>query len=134
MRRVISSLLVGLGGFLLVMSLVVKFYTYPTLAVAPIDQDSVTALSAEDAVVFETDPTVLTEIVTDLEVESTTRSDVEDSEKATEDQGKEVRVWAGTQTVRCDDGVVRSQSADLTAFDANTSEAINCCDAFVEKE
>jgi hypothetical protein len=92
----------------------------------------VTSLSATDAVIFDTNPSVLDETVTDLEVKSTTRGDVEASEKASEDLGEEVRVWVGTQTITDADGVIRSQSRDSTAFDAHTSEAIDCCDNFAE--
>lgn len=134
MRRVVPVVLVGLGAFLLVATVLIKFYAYPKLAVAPADQDSVTRLAAEDAIVFETDPTLLTEIRTDLDVVSTTRGDVEASEEASEDAGDEVLVWVGTQTVTDDGGTIRSQSRDRTAFDAHTSEAVDCCDNFVEDQ
>lgn len=132
MRRLVSPILVGLGVFVLIAVALVKFYAYPRVAVAPLDQNSVTSLSATDAVIFDTNPSVLDETVTDLDVKSTTRGDVEASRKASEDLGEEVRVWLGTQTITDAEGVVRSQSRDSTAFNAHTSKAIDCCDNFSE--
>jgi hypothetical protein len=125
MRRFAAPVLFGLGAFLLVAAALLKFYAYPQLAVAPIDQDSVTYLSAEDATVFDTSS--LKEITVDLEVASTTRGDVAASEEA----GDDVRVWVGTTTVTSDDGVVRSQSIERAAHDARTGEAVNCCGGFI---
>ncbi|WP_227466265.1 DUF3068 domain-containing protein [Nocardioides dongkuii] len=134
MRRVVPAVLVGVGVFLLVAAALLKFYAYPALAVAPIDQDSVTNLSAEDAIIFETDPNFLREVVTDLSVVNTTRGDVEASQEASDEEGEEVRVWAGTQTITSDDGAIRSQSRDRAAFDAHTGEAVDCCGGFSESE
>lgn len=134
MRRFIPPVMVGLGVFLLLAAALIKFYAYPKLAVAPIDQDSVTNLEASDAVVFDTDPSLLTEVRTDLTVATTTRGDVEASEAATEESGTETRVWAGTTTIVDSEGKVLSQGADRTAFDARTAEAVDCCDGFVEDE
>lgn len=128
MRRFLGPVLIGLGAFLLVAAVLLKFYAYPKLAVAPIDQNSVTHTEATDATIFDTG--TLEEITTDLEVADTTRGDVAASEKA----GDNTRVWTGTQTIRSSDGVIRSQGADRAAFDAHTGEAINCCDAFSEDE
>jgi hypothetical protein len=136
MRRFIPPVLVGLGVFILVASALIKFYAYPKLAVAPVDQDSVTRLSATDAIVFDTDPNFLREVSADLSVASTTRADVKASEKATDDLGAPTRVWIGTQTITDDKGIIRSQSADSTVFDANTAENVDWGDgySFVEDE
>ncbi|NPC95321.1 DUF3068 domain-containing protein [Nocardioides sp. zg-DK7169] len=122
----------GLGVFLLVAAALLKFYAYPKLAVAPIDQDSETTLTAEGAVIFDTDPSMLTEIMVDLTAVSTTRGDVEASREASDDQGTDVRVWADTQTITSDDGEIRSQSRGRAAFDAHTGEAVDCCGGFSE--
>lgn len=134
MRRFMSSLLVGVGVFVLIAAALLKFYAYPKLAVAPKDQNSVTSLSATGATIFDTNPAVLSEVTTDLTVKSTTKGDVPASESASDKLGRDVVVWAGTQTIVDGDGTVRSQSADRTAFDASTSEAVDCCDNFVEDE
>jgi hypothetical protein len=126
MRRLLGPLLFGLGAFLLVAGLLIKFYAYPRLAVAPIDQNSVTKLQATGAEIF--DAATLKPLTTDLSVQSRTVGDV----KASQERGNNVRVWVGTTSIRSDDGVVRSRSTTRTAFDATTAEAVNCCGAFNE--
>ena len=126
MRRFLGPILFGLGAFLLVAGLLLKFYAYPRVAVAPIDQDSVTKLQATGAEVFDT--TTLKPITTDLSIQSRTVGDV----KASEKEGNNVRVWVGTTSIRSDDGVVRSRSTERSPFDATTAKAVNCCGAFDE--
>ena len=126
MRRIAGPLLFGLGAFLLVAGLLLRFYAYPKLATAPIDQNSVTRLEASDATLF--DATTLKEIQTDLSIQSRTVGDV----KASEDAGDNTRVWVGTTSIRSSDGVVRSRSTNRTPFEGTTAEAVNCCGAFVE--
>lgn len=46
MRRIVVPVLVGVGCFLIVAALMVRFYAYPKLAVAPVNQNSVTKLQA----------------------------------------------------------------------------------------
>jgi len=126
MRRVLGFVLLGLGAFLLVAAVMVRFYAYPNLAVAPIDQNSVTDLEAEGATIFDTG--TLEEITTDLDVASRTVGDVE----GTEDAGDDIRVWVSTTTIRTSDGTVVSQSTERSPFDATSGEAVNCCGAFDE--
>lgn len=119
MRRFFGPVLLGLGGFLVVGALLMRFYAYPTLAVAPVDPDSVTELSAQDVVLFDSNPEVLDTITTDLDIVSRTVGDVE----ATEDAPDGTRVWVSTTSVRDEDGVVRSRSAEVIPMDARTAEA-----------
>lgn len=119
MRRFFGPVLLGLGGFLVVGALLMRFYAYPTLAVAPVDPDSVTELSAQDVVLFDSNPEVLDTITTDLTIVSRTKGDV----AATEEAPEGTRVWVSTTSVRDSDGVVRSRSAELIPMDARTSEA-----------
>lgn len=130
MRRFLSVALIALGGFLVVSALLMRFYAYPNLAVAPIDQNSVTNLSASDATIL--DVSTLKPITTDLAVESRTVSDVEASEEATEEAGEEVRVWVNTTSIQSADGEVRSRSTDRAAFDASSGLAVDCADCFRE--
>ena len=130
MRRLLPPVLVGLGVFLLVGAAMLKFYAYPQLAVAPKDQDSVTRLSATDAVVFSTDPAFLREVSMDLAVVNTTRGDIE----ATDEAPDGTLVWADTQTVKNTDGVVLTQSVSLAAHDEHTGEAVDCCGTFFEDD
>lgn len=130
MRRFFPPALAGFGVFLLVAAALIKFYAYPQLAVAPEDQDSITRLTAEDAVVFSTEPSLLTEVKMDLEVTNTTRGDIE----ATNDAPDGTLVWADTQTVKNTDGDTLSQSISLAAHDAHTGEAVDCCGSFVQED
>lgn len=127
-RQVLGLVLAGLGAFLVVVAALVRFYVAPTLAVAPIDQNSETSLEAKDAILFDT--TTLAPITTDLSVVARTVGDVKASEKAPGD----TLVWVSTTTIKSADGVIRSQSVKRAAFDESTAEAVNCCDNFMETE
>jgi hypothetical protein len=126
MRRILGPLLVGVGCFLIVAALMVRFYAYPKLAVAPVNQDSVTKLQAEDATFFNTG--TLTEEQTDLSVENQTLGDAE----ATEEAGDDVRVWYGSTSIRAEDGTIISRSQERVAFGATDGAAVNCCGAYTE--
>lgn len=116
----------GVGALLFVVALLVHFYVAPTLAVAPVDQNSVTKLEAKNATLFDT--ATLKPITTDLFVSARTVGDVAGSKAA---PGNAV-VWVNTTTVKSADGVIRSQSVKRAAFDKVTAEAVNCCDNFME--
>jgi hypothetical protein len=128
MRRILPPVLVGLGLFLFVTGLLVRFYAYPELAQTPVDQNGVTYLEANGATLFDT--TTLSEITTDLSIQNRTVGDV----KASEDAPDGVQIWVGTTSVRDSEGTVRSRSAERVAFDAHTGEAVNCkgCDTWDE--
>lgn len=126
MRRLLGPILVGIGAFLVVTGVLSRFYAYPALAVAPIDQNSVTSLEATGATIF--DLSTLKEVTTDMSVKNATRGDV----KASEDAGDNTRVWTSTTSYRDQIGNIRSRSAERYAFDAHTGEAINCCGGFEE--
>ncbi|MDP3890190.1 DUF3068 domain-containing protein [Nocardioides sp.] len=126
MRGKLGPILVGLGAFLLVAALLLKVFAYPQLAVAPIDQESVTELTGPGATVFDTG--TLSEITTDLTTTANTVGDIE----ASQEQGDNVRVWVNTSSTRSDDGVVRSRSIERVAFDAHTGEAVDCCGTYAE--
>jgi hypothetical protein len=126
MRRILGPVLVGLGCFCLAVALLVRFYAYPELAVAPVNQNSVTKLQAEDATYFNTG--TLSEETTDFSVQNLTLGDAE----ATEEAEDGVRVWFGSTSIRAADGTIVSRSQERVAFDAHTGAAVNCCDAFTE--
>jgi Porin PorA len=126
MRRLLGPILVGIGAFLVVTGLLARFYAYPALAVAPVDQNSVTDLEAADATIL--DLSTLKEVTTDMTVVNRTVGDVDASEEA----GDNTRVWTGTTSYRDQIGNIRSRSAERYAFDAHTGEAINCCGSFEE--
>lgn len=118
----------GVGALLFVVAAMVRFYVAPALAVAPMDQNSVTYLEARDALLFDSNPDVLAPITTDLTIRAKTVGDVKASEKAPGD----AVVWTGTTTITSADGVIRSQSTKRAAFDKRTAEAVNCCGGFME--
>jgi hypothetical protein len=124
----LGAVLAGIGALLFVAGGLVHFYVLPTLAVVPLDQNSVTSLEAKDATLFDT--ATLAPITTDLSVQAHTVSDVDASKKAPGNTA----VWVSTTTVKSADGTIRSQSVKRAAFDAATSEAVNCCDNFMETE
>jgi len=126
MRRLLGPILVGIGAFLVVTGLLARFYAYPALAVAPIDQNSVTKLEAKDATIL--DLSTLKQVTTDMSVVNKTVGDV----PASEDAGDNTRVWTGTTSYRDEIGNIRSRSAERYAFDAHTGAAINCCGGFEE--
>ncbi|MFZ2503077.1 MAG: DUF3068 domain-containing protein [Nocardioides sp.] len=127
MRR-LGLILVGLGAFLLVTAMLVKFYAYPKLAVAPKNQDSVTTLVGPGATIFDT--STLKEVQTDLTRKVRTIGDV----KAADEQGGNAVVWYSKSSTKSSDGVVRSRSTDKVAFNATTGEAIDCCGTYEETE
>jgi hypothetical protein len=130
MRRILSPVLIGLGAFLVISALMLRFYALPRLAVAPIDQSSVTVLTAKDAVVFNSDPDVLADVTTDLTVTSNTVGDVKASEAAPDG----VRVWNNTTSVRMADGTIFNRSVERAAFDEKTGVNVDCCDTWESSE
>lgn len=126
MRRYLEPVLVGVGVFLVMAGVMTRFYAVPKLAVAPIDQYSVTSLEAKGATIF--DSAKLAEITTDLSIKARTVGDVVSSEKAPAN----AVVWVSTNTTRSSDGVTRSQSVERAAFNKVSGVAVSCCNNFDE--
>lgn len=119
--RKFSLALIAIGAFLVVLAPMVKWYAYPRLAVAPVNQISTTYLEATDATIF--DAGTLKEITTDLDIRVKT---VGDANAPKEYPGSVTYVnttltsdSAGTMSV---DGKVRGEVERMT-FDARTGEA-----------
>lgn len=125
--RKFSVVLVAVGAFLVVLAPMVRFYAYPKLAVAPVNQNSVTTLVGTDATIF--DISSLEEIQTDLTTKVRTIGDAEAAEKA---EGNTV-VWVSSTSTTSSDGVMRSRSVERVAFDAHTAKAVNCCGEFISE-
>jgi len=122
-----GPVLAGVGALLFVVGALVHFYAVPKLAVAPVDLDSVTHLSAADATIFDTG--TLKPLTTDLAITNRTVGNVQAAKKAP----AHTVVWASMTTIRSvPDNVIRSQSTSSTAVDDNTSMAVDCCDNFTE--
>ena len=126
MRGKLGPILSGIGGFLVVVGILLNVYAYPRLATAPMDQDSVSKLTGPDATVF--DIGSLSEIQTELTTTAKTVGDVEASEEA----GDGTLVWVNSTSTKSTDGKVRSRSVERVAFDSFTGEAVNCCNAYSE--
>ncbi len=126
--RKLGLVVVGLGAFLIATGLLVRMYAYPTLAVAPKGQESVTTLVGPDATVFDT--STFHEIQTDLTTTVVTTGDV----AAADEQGNGVVVWESKTSTKSSDGVIRSRDIERVAFDAHTAEAVNCCGEYLEEE
>lgn len=141
MRRVFSTALVGLGAFLIMAALLVKFYAHPNLATIPTNYESTTELEAEGATIF--DAATLQPITTDLAISSFT---IADSDVAAPDG---VVVWVnrtsildtGVEGATCDPTVDAAlpgcfkQDSERVPFDAETGAAAECpaCGSYVDE-
>lgn len=123
--RVVGRVLVGVGIFLLVLAPFMRFYAYPRLAVAPIDQTLKIVSEGRGANVF--DRSTLTNIKTTLVATRLVQGDVTAAQK----QGDDTDVWVVTVSTVDSQGNVRSRTVDRAAFDANTSDAVNCCQEYI---
>ena len=120
MRRGIGFLLVGLGVFLLALAPLLRFYAYPALAKAPLDQDSQTVSIAPNATYLNIGALELVEGAT-LTATRRVQGDVA--------AGNDERaVWDVFVRVE-NEGTLVTATTDRVAFNRNTSEAINCCGA-----
>jgi hypothetical protein len=133
-RRKIGIALAVVGAFLLVASLLSRFYAYDRLAVVPLNQDTTSLSEATDATVF--DIPKGREVTVDLLSTRNVVGDVAASKKASQDLGRDVAVWE-TAVFTADRGAEvdedhppRSASHDRVAFDRHTGEAVVCCGQF----
>ena len=141
MRRVFSTALIGLGAFLIMAAVLVKFYAHPNLATMPTNYESTTELQAQGATIF--DAATLAPITTDLAISSYT---VADSDVATPDG---VVVWVnrtsilntGVPGATCDPNVDAAlpgcfkQDSERVPFDAESGAAAECpdCGSYVDE-
>ncbi|MBZ5733695.1 DUF3068 domain-containing protein [Nocardioides sp. TRM66260-LWL] len=110
--RLLGPTLVGLGSCLLLLGLLVRFYAYPALARVPANYDSTSNLAGTGVQVFDTDPSVLKPVTTDLSVSAhIVAGDYPDAPQG-------VVVWADSTTVTRADGTIVQRSTELAPFDA----------------
>ncbi|NYE38738.1 hypothetical protein F4692_003889 [Nocardioides cavernae] len=126
--------LTGLGVFVLGVALLARFYAYDRLAVVPLDQDTVSVSEGPGATIF--DIASQQEITVDLVSTRNVVGDVEASEEASDELGRDIAVWE-TLVYTDEPGAVvdadnppRSGTHDRVAFDRHTGEAVACCDTF----
>lgn len=126
MRKLLPAIIMGVGAFLLVLGLLLKFYAYPKLAVVPLDQNTRQVVEDPNASFFDADNVrpgsgKLTTIATVI-------GNVSASEKASEETGQDLAVWEmGTKSDNNDDNMPMAGSQETAVFDRHTGEAVNCC-------
>lgn len=134
MSRKLGFILTGVGVFFLAVALLARFYAYDRLAVVPLDQDTVSVSEGPGATIF--DIASQQEITVDLVSTRNVVGDVEASEEASDELGRDIAVWEtlvytdepGAE-VSADDPP-RSGTHDRVAFDRHTGETVKCCDTF----
>lgn len=134
MGKKLAVILTGLGVFVLGVALLARFYAYDRLAVVPLDQDTVSVSEGPGATIF--DIASQQEITVDLVSTRNVVGDVEASEKASDELGRDIAVWEtlvytdepGAEVSA--DSPPRSGSHDLVAFDRHTGETVKCCDTY----
>lgn len=119
MRRGVGMVLVGLGVFLLVLGVLLRFYAYPALAKAPLDQDSETVSVAPDSTYLDIGALEVVE----GETLTATRRVQGDVAAGNDDRA----VWDVFVRVENEANDLVTATTDRVAFDRKTSEAINCC-------
>jgi hypothetical protein len=127
MRRIVGFVLLGLGAFLLTMSLLLKVYAYPSLAVAPLDQETTTtSIGVDMAYLSVAARAQLTDTLT-----STIH--VVGDVKAAEDKGDNIAIWNQATSTTTSDGTVISTETIRVPFDRTTGQAVDCCGAYTQE-
>jgi hypothetical protein len=126
MSRVVGSVLIAIGAFLVVLAPLTRFQVAPALIAAKADQYGISNLRATGAQYFSiAEGRVLT---ADLAITVTTRGDVKE---ATDDRV----VWDEFTAVT---DVTNNQPIDFTerrsAFDKRSGVGLNCCGVSIDKE
>ena len=127
-----ASLALFLGAFLIALAALSKFYMYDRLAVAPANTESVsTSQTASGSDGEYLDVSKLEVATAPLRSVRTVAGDVEASEKASKELGKDVDVWrtyvcTDTTSFDCSSGKTPlSGTQDVVAFDAHTGETVD---------
>jgi hypothetical protein len=125
LRNVIGMVLTGLGAFLVIVAVLVRFYVAPRLIAAPTDVYQVTRLRAENATYF--DAASLKQVTgATVVATNTVRGDVTSSHG-------DIAVWDSATMVQ---DVARDKTIEIqnqrVAFDRRTGKLTDCCGAAVE--
>lgn len=118
--RKFASVSVGVGVFMIVAAILVRFYAYPTLATVPANYDGVTELESSGAQIFNSDPNVLKTETWDLDISAFTIAD------SGAKQPDDVATWVSSTTVTRADGTVFQQTRERAPFDAVSGAAVTC--------
>ena len=138
MGKKLAVILTGLGVFVLGVALLARFYAYDRLAVVPLDQDTVSVSEGPGATIF--DIASQQEVTVDLVSTRNVVGDVEASEKASDELGRDIAVWEtlvytdepGAEV--SSDSPPKSGTHDLVAFDRHTGETVQCCDTYTSHD
>lgn len=116
-------LLVPAGGLLLVGAALLPTVVVPRLETVPADPDVTTTLVANDARILDVES--LSTVSRDLTLVTVTRG-----HRAAGEPPDGVVSWQTNATITSDDGVVRSQTWEVGAFDSRSGRVSDCCEGF----
>lgn len=134
MGKKLGAVLIGLGVLLIVLGLMMKFYAYDRLAVAPMNQKSVSYSEAQGATIFSIADQQ--EVTKDLLTTVNVVGDVDASKKASDDAGEQINVWekvtySDEPTFDINSGEPPLSGSHVRiAFDAHTGAAVECCETY----
>jgi hypothetical protein len=124
MRRVWGSVLLGLGVFLVVAAVMLRFYVFDQLLVIPKDQYAITVAPGTGTYF---DAGQLRETTSDLVARRTVKADVGASNDKT-------GVWDVSLVIETGDGTFVRASLDRVAFDRKTAQSVHCCGEAVDSQ
>ena len=134
MKRVIGSILLGIGVFLLVLAPMLKWYVAPKAAVAPLNIDSTT--TATGTIIKKLNPSKISQFpnVYDENIPAIqTRYTVGDVQAAEQEEAKSQNLAIYNTFYRVNPasnpGELLLASQARYAFNRNTSQLVNCCGA-----
>jgi Porin PorA len=122
-RKVTVIVLLGFGAFLLAGAILLKWYAYPRLALAPLDQDIVQFSSGPNATIF--DQGELRNRTTDLTSTRRVIGEVSASEQA----GNNIVVSDTSVSTVDSNGLLLKATTARVPFDRTSGAAVDCCGA-----
>lgn len=134
MGKKLGAVLIGLGALVLVLALLMRFYAYDRLAVAPMNQKTVSYSEAKGATIFSI--AEQQEVTMDLLTTINVVGDVEASKAASKAAGEQIDVWekvtyTDQPTFDINSGEPPLSGAHVRiAFDAHTGAAVDCCETY----
>lgn len=123
MRRVVWSVLAGLGAFFIVLAIMSKLYVPGQAVKFPLNEYSVNTLIAKNASWFSPKTVSVLSPVT-LEVTSTTKGDVSAADSLGSSKYAVWQLFAATEDVTDNQSVNIPSTADVLAFDRKTGQLV----------
>lgn len=122
MRRVWGSVLLGLGMFLVVAAVMLRFYVFNQLLITPKDQYAQTVAPGTGTYF---DAGQLRETTSNLVARRTLKGDVAGS-------NDKIGVWDVSLVIETGDGTFVRAILDRVAFDRRTAQSVHCCGEAVD--